>query len=912
MSFLKLSRRDFMKFFAAPTFLSPFQRARASTLEETSHLEATRSITAAAISPTRKYESKIFARFSDGPQSPLFRPLPIHGNKALNELHSALVSEDMKESLEYAPTGTCTAWGIPFCIDKKVLFIKDDPVSVEINPFKAKWLVFLHTTDVEEREQNSSGFYRPPFKGEGRLGEHIADYGVKYADGTTVRHPIKRRHQISMFKRIWGENSLESVAHHKPFARRAHHEQMFPRWGQSQTRVSSADRSPWINWLWAWENPHAEKPITGFEFKPVTGSIILSAVSAGNAISNPLRWQTRRKATFTLPEHIDLDTILDSDGLLSQVQLDMGQIISAMPRYLYPNSHWAQTYNSKIPEVSKKEIILEYSAHPNARFHLHDGSTIPVTTIEKRRGFNALKPVARASQRVQIRVVEKQSKKPVAVKLHIHGEAGEYLAPVDRHRLLNPAWFEDYSVDYINCGLHNCTYIPGETSIYLPVGKVYIEVSKGFEIKPVREVFDVTPKTKKITIELEKILPWREKGWVTADTHVHFLSPSSAQLEGAGEGVNVINLLASQWGELMTNVGDFDGKTTYGSKEAGGDGEYLVRVGTENRQHVLGHISLLGYEGQIITPLATGGPNESALGDPIEILLTEWAQQCKKQGGVVILPHFPDPRSENAASIISGNVDGVEISTPMENLYGGISPYSLSDWYRYLNCGYFVPAVGGTDKMTAATAVGAVRTYAKIDDDQEFDYGAWKEAIRKGHTFVTHGPLIEFSVDGHLPGSWIKMSAAGGTIDVTWKVASVTVPLSRAELIINGEVKEGRKVQASQDEGHWSVKIGKSSWMALLVRGHYRDKQEIIAAHSSPVMIQVKRSEFFAVADAVTILEQIEGALAYLDTVGTRAEDVSYKRMRLILESAHRKLHNRMHHYGMYHSHTPVTEHYDR
>jgi len=30
----------------------------------------------------------------------------------------------------------------------------------------------------------------------------------------------------------------------------------------------------------------------------------------------------------------------------------------------------------------------------------------------------------------------------------------------------------------------------------------------------------------------------------------------------------------------MTNAGDFDGKTTHGSREAGGDGEYLLRVGS--------------------------------------------------------------------------------------------------------------------------------------------------------------------------------------------------------------------------------------------------------------------------------------------------------------------------------------------
>jgi len=74
-------------------------------------------------------------------------------------------------------------------------------------------------------------------------------------------------------------------------------------------------------------------------------------------------------------------------------------------------------------------------------------------------------------------------------------------------------------------------------------------------------------------------------------------------------------------------------------------------------------------------------------------------------------------------------------------------------------------------------------------------------------------------------------------------------------------------------------------------------------------MVTVEGSPPLAAADAVTILEQIEGAMAYLDTVGTRAEDVAYKRMRLVLESAHRTIHNRMHQRGHYHDHTIVTDH---
>jgi hypothetical protein len=331
-------------------------------------------------------------------------------------------------------------------------------------------------------------------------------------------------------------------------------------------------------------------------------------------------------------------------------------------------------------------------------------------------------------------------------------------------------------------------------------------------------------------------------------------------------------------------------------------------VGTENRQHVLGHISLLGYRGRIIAPMTTGGPDESAIGDPIEILLTEWARQCKQQGGLVVLPHFPNPRAEHAATILSGDVDALEM-TSWGDLYSGIDPYSLSDWYRYLNCGYLVPAVGGTDKMSADTAVGTVRTYARQKKDEPFTYDRWMDAVRRAETFVSYGPLLEFHVEGQPMGSRIEMPASGGTVDITWEVASVTIPASSVELVVNGEIRHSTSISSERASGSWSLRVDRSSWTALLVRGHYPDRPEIIVAHSTPVMLHVEGSEILAAADAVTILEQVEGAKAYLDTVGTRAADRVYKRMRLVLESAHRRLHNRLHQLGTFHDHTPLTDH---
>ena len=844
----------------------------------------------------------------DGPRSPRFRTIPLEGNTELAALQTADdLSELGRRQAPNALSGDCVCWGIPFGIQRVVL-ARREPLTLRWPAMAARWLVAMHTTDVEWPERNAQGFFPHP-KGQALLKERVADYVWLYADGSERRERIYRQHQIGMLLRSWGQNCFQAVAHQKPFPIRTLTEQPGHGigWGGSQTRVAQPDSPGWVNWLWAWQNPDPEKPVVGLRIEPTGHTIVLSAISAGDVSDLPLRWETRRKAVLTLPEGVRFQPNLSPVGLLDHLQLDLGQVISALPRTVYPNARWERTPNNWAPEVLDRELFVEVTAHPDACFHLPGGAIVPVSDL--RHGpAGPLRPVAPATQRVRLRVVEKGSGRPVPVKLHVHGEAGEYLAPVDRHRIPNAMWYEDWSVDYVSPPNHNCTYIPGETAIDLPLGRVYVEISKGFEIAPVRRSVRVTRGTAELTFELERVLPWRERGWVTADTHVHFLSPPSAHLEGAAEGVNVVNLLASQWGELMTNVGDFDGRTTWGSREAGGDGEYLVRVGTENRQHVLGHISLLGYNGPIIAPMTTGGPDESALGDPVEVLLTEWARQCRAQGGLVILPHFPNPRAEHAAAIMNGQIDGIEMTSWM-NLYGGIDPYSLSDWYRYLNCGRFVAAVGGTDKMAANTAVGAVRTYAKLPDGQVFDYEGWKEAVRSGHTFVTYGPLMEFAVEGRPPGARLDLERGGGTLAVTWQVASCTVPMTRAELIVNGEIRESSAVGPREGSGIWNAKVDRSSWLALLVRGHYAGKPEIIAAHSSPVMAAVEGSRFFSAADALTILEQIEGAIAYLDTVGTRAEAAAVKRMRLVLTGVYRNLHNELHRAGHYHEHTASTDH---
>ncbi len=468
------------------------------------------------------------AAWKDGPNSPLFDLVRFRGGSSWNNVEESCLTNELKANLMHAPRGECTAWGIPFSVGPRIAVAgPGDRVSLRFAPLSAPWLVFMHSADQPVLPRRDDGVFSPA-KGYGLLGDPVADYVIVYADGSELRHTIRRRHEVNMFQRPWGESSFGCVAHRKPAP-------MYPltqqpdqpySWGQSQTRAAYNDLLPWTNWIWAWENPSPRKPLAGLRIEARNGTIFLFGITAGHTASIPYRWETRRKAVLKLPADTAFDHRLEANGTLAQIQLDLGQIISADARRDYPNDAWSEGFNNQVPEICRNEILIEYAAHPEARFHLWNGRTIPVAKIA-----GAIAPVAPATQRVTLRVVEKGSNSPVPVKLHVHGEAGEYLAPLDRHRYPNFDWFEDYSADFVHRNLHNCAYIDGETTIDLPLGRVYVEISKGFEIRPVRRVLHVRPSTKCITIPIERALNWRERGWVTADTHVHFVSPMTGLLE---------------------------------------------------------------------------------------------------------------------------------------------------------------------------------------------------------------------------------------------------------------------------------------------------------------------------------------------------------------------------------------------
>ena len=85
---------------------------------------------------------------------------------------------------------------------------------------------------------------------------------------------------------------------------------------------------------------------------------------------------------------------------------------------------------------------------------------------------------------------------------------------------------------------------------------------------------------------------------------------------------------------------------------------------------------------------------------------------------------------------------------------------SADFYYRLLNAGFRVPATGGTDNFSDVfldPPPGSDRTFAHLTGP--LTHQNWIDAIKRGRTFFSTGPLLFLQVDGREPGEEIALPA---------------------------------------------------------------------------------------------------------------------------------------------------------
>lgn len=789
--------------------------------------------------------------------------------------------------------GTQTLRGLPFelgpeGLDQKAWFV----LSTNSQPWTAgyvdipigrqtRYLCLAQFCDWEAEEFDPTDIDKP----EG-IGQILAEAILVYGDGSNHPAPIRRRFEVNPPAAAWGRecfnamqcNSWQGVKLDSPLARGTD-------WGSQQQSVLYQTVSRSALWIWAFENPHPGKSVKALRIESRAGDyLVLCGLTLFHGEEHPLRHERRRLFRITLPEPGEPDRW--------SVETDLGIVVRTFPGAEFIPEEWLNSGTAGLGETGRRRpdslhIYAEIACSNEATITLRDTRTGARHSFDLAgRERRALRVESVEPHKVWIRgrVVDGATGSPVPARLAFRSKDGRYIPPYGHRTEINTAWFQDYGAD-LQLGQASFAYVDGSFQIELPVGEVYVELSKGFEFEAVRQRLQIESNQREIELRLNRMTGWRSQGWVTADTHVHFLSPSTALLEAQAEGVNLVNLLAAQWGDLFTNVGDLH----HGPLKSN-DGRTIVSIGTENRQHLMGHLGLLGGHGEPVFPMSADGPSEAHIGDPMWSSMSDWADACREREGLVVAVHFPNPNAEMAAEIVRGKVDALELY-PRED--GTFRTLGYHDWYRYLNCGYRLAAAGGTDKMAAQTPVGGNRTYAWLGD-AEFNFANWAAAVRAGRTFTTTGPLLDFRADGRMPGGEIRMRSGGGAVEVR-VLASSYVPFHTLEVVYNG------KVIASKEEASGTramalsetVKVSGPGWLAARCSSRVHAARFGVAAHSSPVYLAVPGEEMFSAPAAAYFLRLIEGAQVYVDNLATRPGREQHERINKVLQDAHAQLHAR-------------------
>ena len=368
-------------------------------------------------------------------------------------------------------------------------------------------------------------------------------------------------------------------------------------------------------------------------------------------------------------------------------------------------------------------------------------------------------------------------------------------------------------------------YSVGHSKVSLPPGSYTLRVFKGVEYQAqTREVEIQSGETTELTIKMPRWVNMPAQGWYGADDHVHIarpvkeLNPFISKMMQA-EDLHVANLL--QMG--MSTRFHITIQYTHGPESIYQEGNYILATGQENpRTHFLGHTITLGASSAI------------HFSERYVIYRLFW-EEAHRQGALSEYAHYGND--------IAGGPYGLGIDLPhglvsfLEVLQFNRGVYDV--WYEILNTGFRMTPTAGTDYPCArATIPGRERFYTKVEGP--FTYKNWLEGVRKSHTFVTNGPILEFQVNGKGMGEEVVLGQPGSVLlegrvrfDPTWD------DVEHLEVIENGQLLRSfpRAAGSAEIRFKFEHEVREASWLAIRAYGNKRNEivPQILPHHTKRV-----------------------------------------------------------------------------
>jgi TolB protein len=453
------------------------------------------------------------------------------------------------------------------------------------------------------------------------------------------------------------------------------------------------------------------------------------------------------------------------------------------------------------------------------------GGTLKKIAITKRQW-------KRPMGRIHVKVVDGGTNRTTAARMQYLASDGKFYAPANSYARIGGA-----------SGVH-AFHTAGEFIAEVPPGKMHLEAVKGFEYEPAEaDVVVDASGTAEVTLRVHRSVNMAARRWYGGSTHVH--------MNYAGNLLNSLpNLIMMSEAEdqsmLNELVANKDNRVLDWQYFVPGGGEHPISrgkpgvkvvVSEEYRPPFWGHIFLIGLKDHLISPFTTGYE-----GTAIESLYPSNTDILRKASAQGALTGYVHPFVGDADPVESdlGEAKGL----PMDAALGTVQCIEWSNsnhaallvWHHLLNNDLPITPTGGEDSISSlhrTKFVGSSRTY--VYTGKSFTVEGWQDAARHGHTFFTTGPLLEFRVNGRIPGDSLHLPAGGGTVELEGSVSSLA-PLSKVVIYNNGKIIKELPKSGNFKE---KIQVSHSGWYTLYAEGAFDKRLDTLYPQASTNAIRV-------------------------------------------------------------------------
>lgn len=364
--------------------------------------------------------------------------------------------------------------------------------------------------------------------------------------------------------------------------------------------------------------------------------------------------------------------------------------------------------------------------------------------------------------------------------------------------------------------------------VTLPVGTYLIYASRGPEYTMDKTVVEVLENDQKeLVFTVDRVI--NTAGYISMDPHMHTqYSDGSVKIPERlrsviAEGVDI----------AVATDHNFINDYAPALRKLGLDKHLVVLIGNEVTTGGVIHYNTYPLV------LREEEANRGAIDPHSEDVSPLFQASRDKDPGAVLQVNHPRSGTLGYFNNYSLDLDraafartGFDLSFDIVEIMNGPYFYSsnyvaINDWLHLLNRGLYHPLVGSSDAHGIDGAEpGYSRTYVMYADGktQALDLQALLEALKKGRSFTSNGPFVEFKVNGrHTSGD--TFTAPKGRVDIWMKVrSSPWVAVDEVRVIINGERRIVFNVRERKDDVvRFSEEIGltleRDSYMAIEVLG---------------------------------------------------------------------------------------------